>query len=109
MKNWILLTLFLPAMIGCCATHRLQTSNEKWNSPSKLERIARDYARQHEIEFDFATAHPEVGWTGILAAAVLWLLRERDNQSPEPDAAPDGGPAMPFGQARITEGPPSVS
>ncbi len=62
MKNWILLTLFLPAMIGCCATHRLQTSNEKWNSPSKLERIARDYARQHEIEFDFATAHPEVGW-----------------------------------------------
>ncbi len=75
------------------------------------------YARMHVGSFEVTSRMPGGAgflialalWTGILAASVLWLLRERDNHSPEPDAAPNGGPAMPFGQARITEGPPSVS
>ena len=35
------------------------TSAEKWDSLPRLERIAREYARQQKLSFDFANTHAE--------------------------------------------------
>jgi hypothetical protein len=43
----------------------------------------------------------------LLSAGILhWQLR---HQPAEPDAPPNGGPAVPFGNSAVEEGPPSVS
>lgn len=75
------------------------------------------YARMHVGSFEVSSRMPGGGgfliaialWTGILASAVLWLLRGRDSHSAELDASPIGGPAMPFGNPSVPEGPPSVT
>jgi hypothetical protein len=72
------------------------------------------YARMHVGGFEVTSRMPGGAgfltaialWTGILAAAVLLLLRERESHSA---AALNGGAAMLFGNPRANEGPPSVS
>jgi hypothetical protein len=75
------------------------------------------YARIHVGSFEVTSRMPggaafliAIGFhTGVLAGAVLWLLKDKDSHSAEPDAPPNGGPAVPFGNQTVTEGPPSVS
>ena len=74
------------------------------------------YARMHVGSFEVTSRMPGgvvflisiALWTGILAAAVLWLLRGQDSRPAEPAAPPNGGPAMLFGNLGVSEGPPSV-
>ena len=61
---------------------------------------------------------PVPGWIWILAAcfisALFWAalllpLRRMWRRHTEPNAPPNGGPATPFGNSGVAEGPPSVS
>ena len=45
--------------IGCGTDRRTLPTAESWDSLPRLERIARDYAKQHAVAFDFAGTHPE--------------------------------------------------
>jgi hypothetical protein len=49
----------------------------------------------------------------VLLWSIVWMLclawRARCTGSAEPGASPNGGPAMPVGNSRVAEGPPSVS
>ena len=51
-------------------------------------------------------------WCGVALSAytifAVWRFRPYDRIA-EPGAAPSGGPAVPFGNSAVTEGPPSVS
>jgi hypothetical protein len=47
-------------LVGCGTSSQTQTTAEKWDSLPRLERIARDYAKQQAIAFDFTGSHPEV-------------------------------------------------
>jgi hypothetical protein len=57
------------------------------------------YARMHVGSFEVTSRMPDGGrfliaialWTGILAAAVLWLLRQRRSHSAEPVTASNAG------------------
>jgi hypothetical protein len=75
------------------------------------------YARMHVGAFEVTSRMPGgvaflisiALWTGILAAAVLWLMRGGEKQTAEPSASPNGGPVVRFAGARVAGGPPSVS
>ena len=61
MKMFIIILLALPILTSGCGTKgRSQAADEKWDSLPRLERIARDYAKQHKVDFDFAGTHAEV-------------------------------------------------
>jgi hypothetical protein len=47
-------------------------------------------------------------WTGILAVAVLCLMRGKDKRPAKPGAAPRGGLAKPVGHSEAPEGPPAL-
>jgi hypothetical protein len=63
-----LLILFLFAVIICgCESNSSQPppvtllpATEAWDSLPHLERIAKAYAKQHAIDFDFTGTHPEI-------------------------------------------------
>ena len=59
MKTFVILLLALPTFIAGCATgSQTQTSVENWDSLPRLERIVRDYAKRHPVDFDFTNTHP---------------------------------------------------
>src|SRR6476660_5845310 len=61
MKRFIILSLVLPILAcGCCTDHQAQQHDKSWASLPRLEGIAKDYAKQHEIDFDFTNARPEL-------------------------------------------------
>ena len=61
MKRFIILSLALPILAcGCCTDHQAQEHDKSWASLPRLESIAKDYAKQHEIDFDFTNARPEL-------------------------------------------------
>ena len=61
MKRFIILSLALPILAyGCCTDHHAQKHDKSWASLPRLESIAKDYAKQHEIDFDFTNARPEL-------------------------------------------------
>ena len=51
----------------------------------------------------------QVGEEDAAAAGAVLETRKRSEESAEPGAAPNGGPATLSGNSDVTEGPPSVS
>ncbi len=63
MKGFIILLFALPLLAGGCRTnHQARTQDTSWASLPRLESIAKDYAKQHEIAFDFTNARPELSF-----------------------------------------------
>jgi hypothetical protein len=61
MKRLIILSLALPISVcGCRTDSQARKQDESWASLPRLEVIAKDYAKQHEIAFDFTNARPEL-------------------------------------------------
>ena len=60
MKMLIITLLMFPVLAyGGDTNISGKTSGEKWYSKPRLERIAKEYAKQHKMAFDFANTHSE--------------------------------------------------
>ncbi|MGH7994103.1 MAG: hypothetical protein ACREDQ_11340 [Limisphaerales bacterium] len=57
--KWFVIVLF-ALICGCQSEGPVQASSGQWSSLSQLECIAKHYAGQHKIGFDFAGAQPEI-------------------------------------------------
>src|SRR6266699_3303134 len=77
MKTLILLLLAMPVL-----AHGAETNNparvargETWSSESRLERIAKDYARRRKIGFTFEKTYRNVSVEkrGTNAVATIWF------------------------------------
>lgn len=61
MKRFIVLSLALPILVsGCRTAHQAREQDKSWASLPRLESIAKDYAKQHKIDFEFINARPEL-------------------------------------------------
>jgi hypothetical protein len=55
-------------VFGCSTGSQTHTTTEQWDSLPRLERIAREYAKEHSVVFDFTNTHAEsVTWNANLA------------------------------------------
>src|SRR5882672_5376146 len=78
MKTLVLALLLLPALAYAQDTNnpaRIQRG-ETWSSTSRLERIAKDYAKQQKIEFAFEKTDRSVSVEkrGTNAVATIWFF-----------------------------------
>jgi|SRR5439155_18409573 len=62
--------------------------------------LANTYTLDELRELDFSQVRLPAEW---------FLDWQRQLKNTEPGASPNGGPAMPLGNSRVTDGPPSVS
>jgi hypothetical protein len=60
MKTFAITLMSVSGFVaGCDTGGKTHAAAEKWDSLPRLERIARDYAKQQAVDFDFTGSHPE--------------------------------------------------